>query len=391
LVSLIGVIFCLGGGSGERIRGRLSCCLGICCCDTSGSAEGVDPRHPVFADLELGRQGTVVFEPLPQTLSCMTEDTERPAGEGVVSRSNLRFTDTLGHGWFGWVVCGNLANTGKVIVKILKEDSRPEDFDRFKEEHHTWASVSHPHVTNILGHCFNSFPMLSVMEWAEHFSAKTFLLQLEDHEATLDLLLQLSLDLCCGLAAIHSKELAVPDLAARNCLLTEQFVLKVGDYGLGRAAYPADYWPLMRESVPLRWISPRQLSREDHHTLPKYHRAKLEDNLWSLPIVIWELVNKCKQPFTSLSNNDVIELLLRGEVGEHFTQPPPGTGLKGRAVLAVATLGLVRDPETRPSAGTMEGKLRLVSQASSSEIGNILVAIQENAGFRDVDISDINM
>lgn len=301
-------------------------------------------------------------------MSSLTTDRDIPIDDGGVKRANLRFTDTLGHGWFGWVVSGHLAGTGKVVVKILKEEAEPEDFDRFQKEHHLWSSVSHPSVMDSMGECFNSFPMLSIMEWTEQKSVKTFLLQLSDQEVKLDFLLHLSLDLCSGLAAIHSKGLAVPDLAARNCLLTEKFVLKVGDYGLGRAAYPGDYWPLLRESVPLRWTAPRQLSRESHHSLPKYSKAKLEDNLWALGVVIWELVTRCKQPFASLSNNEVVDLLLNGEVEDHFQSPPSGTGHKGQDVLAVVALGLVKEPESRPSATTIEGKLREISRASSLEI-----------------------
>ena len=31
-----------------------------------------------------------------------------------------------------------------------------------------------------------------------------------------------------------------------NCKITTQCLFKIGDYGLGRAAFPNDYWPLLR-------------------------------------------------------------------------------------------------------------------------------------------------
>ena len=32
----------------------------------------------------------------------------------------------------------------------------------------------------------------------------------------------------------------------KNCKITTQCLFKIGDYGLGRAAFPNDYWPLLR-------------------------------------------------------------------------------------------------------------------------------------------------
>merc|ERR1719264_1524458 len=192
--------------------------------------------------------------------------------------------------------------------------------------------------------------MLSILEAVEHCSVKTFLLQLNNEEVKDDLLLQLATDACSGLAALHSKSLVVPDLAARNCLLTQQCLLKIGDYGLGRAAYPSDYWPLLRESVPLRWSAPRQLARQLHHSLPTYSRPKVEDNLWSLAILIWEIVNQCQQqPFGDLNNSGVVELLLSSRQLHSYFPALPGRGLRNRALLAISASGRVQPSWRRNS------------------------------------------
>ena len=52
--------------------------------------------------------GSVVFEPLPEQILSLSsslghgiEDTD-----GKVEKSNITFIDTIGHGWFGWIVSG---------------------------------------------------------------------------------------------------------------------------------------------------------------------------------------------------------------------------------------------------------------------------------------------
>ena len=65
----------------------------------------------------------------------------------VAARSKIRFSETLGHGWFGWVVSGTVAGATKVflflrkilkccrqaVVKILREEAKPEELDRFTQ------------------------------------------------------------------------------------------------------------------------------------------------------------------------------------------------------------------------------------------------------------------
>ena len=217
-------------------------------------------------------------------------------GDGSVLKSNVTFTDTLGHGWFGWVVTGQLVNHGKIIVKRLREDATPEEIERFRGEHSAWASVSHDNVIKILGSCFNSFPMLSLMQWSDHISAKTYLLNLQHkQQSDINLSLQLSMDVCAGLAALHNNQVILQDLAVRNLVLDHNFVLKICDYGLGRAMFPSDYWPLLSDSVPLRWSSPRQFSLPEHRTIPSFNSPLLEDNLWSVGVVIWELLTCCRK------------------------------------------------------------------------------------------------
>ena len=173
--------------------------------------------------------------------------------------------------------------------------------------------------------------------------------------------LQLSLDAAAGLSSLHFANIAVPDLAARNCVLTDQaiyqlithwycsfiatnavwqLVLKIGDYGLGRAAFPGDYWAVVGAGqVPLRWTAPRQVdkrwisifSKSNRHfircgavvihllVIPRdwrpvitqvgrggeWEAPTLEDNLWGLGVLVWEFITHCSQPYPALTDSQV--------------------------------------------------------------------------------------
>ena len=297
---------------------------------------------------------SVVFEPLPdQVLSIVNQnvnldaDFESPGIEELVldktvSRSDVTFLQSIGHGRFGWVMTGTLKDYGRVVIKILREESSVEAMEKFLRGHEAWQGVSHANVTKIIGSCFNTFPLMSLLEHSEHISAKTYLLSLGD-QADLDLSLQLGMDACAGLAALHTQRIAVPDLSVRNCVLDKYFMLKIGNLGLGRSLYPGDYWPLMTDTVPLRWSSPGQLRRPANWSVPSYSAPGLEDNLWTLGILIWELLTYCKQPYKDIQDNQVFEILLGGKEIVNYFEAEPKSNLKYKCVSMLAAHNLTTD------------------------------------------------
>jgi len=61
-----------------------------------------------------------------------------------------------------------------------------------------------------------------------------------------------------GMSYLESLGVIHGDLAARNCLIdSERLVVKISNFGLGRALYPFDYTDdeLLPVSMPLRWMA----------------------------------------------------------------------------------------------------------------------------------------
>ena len=147
----------------------------------------MDPTFPRFTNSVDGiTVDSVVFEPLPdQALSIVNQNFNLEAEPGqkecaidtTVSRSSVTFTESIGHGRFGWVMSGTLKDYGRVVIKILREESSEEAMEKFMQGHEAWQGVSHANVTKIIGSCFNTFPLMSLLEHSEHISAKTYLLR----------------------------------------------------------------------------------------------------------------------------------------------------------------------------------------------------------------------
>lgn len=66
-------------------------------------------------------------------------------------------------------------------------------------------------------------------------------------------------NVCSSLILILSRYVFFRDLAARNCLITDDLNLKIGDYGLANSNYPEDYY-LASPGLPIRWCSPESIN-----------------------------------------------------------------------------------------------------------------------------------
>lgn len=72
---------------------------------------------------------------------------------------------------------------------------------------------------------------------------------------------------------------APSDLALRNCLLTSDLTVRIGDYGLAHSNYKEDYYLTPeRLWIPLRWAAPELLG-ELHGTFMVVDQSR-ESNIW---------------------------------------------------------------------------------------------------------------
>jgi hypothetical protein len=60
---------------------------------------------------------------------------------------------------------------------------------------------------------------------------------------------------------IFTDFVSLSDLACRNCLVAEDYTVKVGDFGLTRDVYHRDYYRMEGAApLPIRWMSTEALT-----------------------------------------------------------------------------------------------------------------------------------
>ncbi|XP_074081049.1 serine/threonine-protein kinase LMTK1 isoform X8 [Macrotis lagotis] len=136
------------------------------------------------------------------------------------------------------------------------------------------------------------------------------------------------------------------DLALRNCLLTADLTVKIGDYGLSHCKYKDDYFVTADQLwVPLRWIAP-ELIDEVHSNLLVVDQTKAS-NIWSLGVTIWELFELGAQPYHHYSDRQVLTYAIK-EQQLKLPKPQLKLSLSDRWYEVMQFCWL--QPEQRPTA-----------------------------------------
>ncbi|KAF4072919.1 hypothetical protein AMELA_G00252880 [Ameiurus melas] len=241
-----------------------------------------------------------------------------------IKRHNIVLKRELGEGAFGKVFlaeCYNLSPDQEkilVAVKTLKEASESGRAD-FHREAELLTNLQHEHIVTFYGVCVESDPLIMVFEYMKHGDLNKFLrahgpdaILMADGqhslmvELTQSQMLHIAQQIAAGMVYLASQHFVHRDLATRNCLVGENLLVKIGDFGMSRDVYSTDYYRVGGHTMlPIRWMPPESIM---------YRRFTTESDVWSLGVVLWEIFTYGKQPWYQLSNNEVIECITQGRV-----------------------------------------------------------------------------
>lgn len=254
--------------------------------------------------------------------------------EWEIQRDVLTLGKSLGEGAFGKVVRAEGQNMVKqgvstiVAVKMLKEGhTDTEMMDLVSEMEMMKMIGKHINIINLLGCCTQDGPLYVVVEYAPHGNLRDFLRQhrpssgyepaigtdlKEKKTLTQKDLVSFAYQVARGMEYLASRRCIHRDLAARNVLVSDDYVLKIADFGLARDIHCHDYYRKTTDGrLPVKWMAPEAL----------FHRVyTTQSDVWSYGILLWEIMTLGGTPYPSVPSVEKLFQLLRS--GHRMEKPP---------------------------------------------------------------------
>ncbi|XP_069761714.1 serine/threonine-protein kinase LMTK2 isoform X2 [Narcine bancroftii] len=285
-------------------------------------------------------------------------------------RHHLSYIQEIGNGWFGKVLLGEYfqdSSLVRVIIKELKASASLTEHHRFLKNGEAYRVLQHPNVLLCLGQCVEAVPYLLVFEFCQLGDIKGYLLSQQQEQSPrgseLLQLQRMACEIAAGLAHLHKHGFVHSDLALRNCFLAADLTVKIGDYGIGFSRYREDYIVSNDgQYIPLRWISP-ELVGDVYGSIVVAEQTR-HSNIWSLGVVLWELFESGSQPYTHLSDKEVLIFVIKEQ---QIKLPKPQLELthSDRWYEVLQFCWLV--PEKRPTAEEIHKLLTYLRMQSQKE------------------------
>ncbi|CAG7727364.1 unnamed protein product [Allacma fusca] len=278
-------------------------------------------------------------------------------------RTHIEYVKEVGKGWFGKVIESEAKDIVpytknlRVLVKVLREDASGTEQMRFLDESRLYRESNHGNILKLLGHSIEKLPFLLIMEHCPQGDLKSFLIANVSRAELLysqGALLRMGHDIAKGLEWMSSAGFIHKDLATRNCQVGSEGRIIIGDYGLSVQNFRDDYYWGSNVAIPLRWSAPETF----HCTINTIQTLKVlkPSNVWTFGVVLWEIFEFGKLPYSELSDDDVISRVItdRNYTLGQFSRP--GFALKDELYKIMLSCWNPQ-PDSRPSISAIVGRL----------------------------------
>ncbi|CAF0972266.1 unnamed protein product [Rotaria sordida] len=279
-----------------------------------------------------------------------------------INRKNLNIYEKIGQGCFGDVYRGELKQyrnkSIEVAIKVLR-DHNISSMREFLFEANRMKDFSHPNILSLIGISWDpTHKAMVLLPYMKNGDLRSYLIN-EKNRPTIRQLITWTIQIADGMEYLASLKFVHRDLATRNCMLDEQLICRISDFGLSRDVIDRDYYivptttkdnngktlQITPRRLPIRWLSPESIESS------KY---TIQSDVWSFGVLLWELMSRGRTPYSGIDNADIYTYIKHGY---RLQQPTYCPQLLYKSVMIVCWHA---DPSQRPSFTQLAHDIRHV-------------------------------
>ncbi|VDM62098.1 unnamed protein product [Angiostrongylus costaricensis] len=189
--------------------------------------------------------------------------------------------------------------TLQVAIKLAKGtgDMSKAKIKEMMREARLIRNFKHRNIVRLYGVAVDEQPLYILLELVKGGSLNVYLKTHGEAVSTSE-----RMSMCYGAAQgveyIHKQSCIHMDLAARNCLYSEDKVVKISDFGLSRLG--TQYTIRSSRKLPIKWLAPETISA---------FTFSLKTDVFSYGVMVYEIFTSGKEPWDGFTNTEVKKLV----------------------------------------------------------------------------------
>lgn len=315
----------------------------------------VDEEEKVKQEEEEKERKKKAMLPPDEDDSSPTQDPEKVReelglvnGNWEIEGSELEYTKKLGSGASGKVYRGLYKNK-EVAIKVLTAVDAEDEMEEFRKEFLILTEVKSPHMVTFFGASIE--PKLTmVMEYCQRGSLY-HVLNNKLTDFTWDMALNFCHEMALGMSELHGWNPAIVhrDLKSLNLLVTQDWKIKVCDFGLSRFTGGNNLETFKKLCGTFAYCAPEI-----------FNGGSFTDrsDVFSMGIVVWEIINrtmkgKYEQPYSEFNLVYDFQIIVQASQGLRPSAPPNTP----QPLLDLITICTDSDVSKRPTASEVVSKI----------------------------------